>query len=366
MKNLIYLLGLLASSQTLFGQQQIKDENLFHLAGKLYVEGKIHGGVLIAEGNEILYKDAWGIANKSTGTALKGNEQFSINSLGKMFTAILILQLVEEGSLSLDEPLDELLQDFKHPGSSEITLHDLLAHRSGLRDYFLLQLSGQMSQGLNRAEMLEEISKTELKFYPGTKFNYSNTGYVLLGSIIEKYREKPLDQVLKERIFDPLGMNSSKLVYKYDLNKLPQYFLEDGTIMTQGYDIYGGDGAELSTLDDMYKFMLALGSEKLLSKEMWDLAFTPHSLPSEVPEDAWPPPHQNPYGYGFSLMELPYSSNMTARAVGHGGAGIGTNSAIRYLESKRIIITWNNIYKEPSPSDFIDYLAENTPPDQTK
>jgi CubicO group peptidase (beta-lactamase class C family) len=217
-----------------------------------------------------------------------------------------------------------------------------------------------MSEHLTKEEMLSQISKRELKFDPGTKFNYSNTGYVLLGSIIEKYRKKPYGEVLKERIFDPLGMKNTVFVYAYDLNKLPQYFLQDGTIMTQAYDIYGGDGAELSTLEDMYKFMLALGSEKLLSKEMWELAFTPHSLPSEVPSDAWPPPHQNPYGYGFSLMELPFNGNTTAKAVGHGGAGMGSNIAVRYLDSKRIIINWNNIFKNPDLQDIFNYLAGNT------
>ena len=360
MKKMIYLLVILAPFHNIFGQPKVKVEDLSRLVCKLYVEGKIHGGVLIAEGNEILYKDAWGIANKSKGIVLKGDEQFSINSMGKMFTAILILQLVEEGKLSLDDKLDELIPDFNHPRSSEITLHHLLAHRSGLKDYYILQMTGQMSEGLSKEEMLSEISKRELKFDPGTKFNYSNTGYVLLGSIIEKYRKIPLDEVLKERIFDPLSMNNSVLVYKYDLNKLPQYFLEDGTILTQGYDIYGGDGAELSTLEDMYKFMFALGSEKLLSKEMWELAFTPHSLPSEVPADAWPPPHQNPYGYGFSLMELPFNGNTTAKAVGHGGAGMGSNIAVRYLDSKRIIINWNNIFKDPKLSDLFNYLAGNT------
>lgn len=157
MKKLIHLIVILAPFHNIYGQQ--KNENLSQLVCKLYVEGKIHGGVPIAKGGEILYKDAWGIANKFKGIALNGNEQFTINNMGKMFTAILILKLAEEGNLSLNDNLNDMLPDFKHPRSSEITLHQLLAHRSGLSDFFMLQLTSQMSKGLSKGEMLSEISK---------------------------------------------------------------------------------------------------------------------------------------------------------------------------------------------------------------
>ena len=362
--NIIFLnvLLLFVTSTALLGQQTAKTESLSTLIGKLYVNGTLHGGVLVAEGENVLYRDAWGIADKTKRTALTGDEQFTINSMGKMFTAILILQLVEEGKLSLNDKLSDMLPEFEHTKAPEITLHDLLAHRSGLRDYFLLQMTGELPLDLPRKEMYVEIGKRDVKFEPGTKFNYSNSGYILLGAIIEKKRKKTLNEVMHEEIFTPLDMKNTVLAFKFDLSKLPQYFFQDGTTLNESTErgvIYGGDGAEISTLDDMYKFMMALGSENLLSKEMWDLAFTPHSWPSEVPEDAWPPPHQDPYGYGFSIMELPFDGEQTATAVGHGGAGLGSNFALRFLESKRIIVNWNNIYKNPILFDVINYLAEN-------
>ena len=342
----------------IFGQESGK-EPLSDFVGKLYVEGKIHGGVLVANGHEILYKDAWGIARKSTNTALNGNELFSINSMGKMFTAILALQLVEEGVISLEDNLSTLFEDFKHPKSSEITLHHLLSHRSGIRDYFLLQLNGKLSFELSRDEMLVKVSKMDLKFAPGTKFNYSNTGYILLSLIVEKYRNKNFNLVMKERIFDVLEMKNTMPRSDIDPGKLVDYFRSDGSVVKLAADDYGGDGGEISTLEDMHTFMLSLGSDKLLSKAMWTLAFTPHSLPSEAPEDAWPPPHQSPYGYGFSILELPLYDNETAKAVAHGGAGMGTCFALRYLDSKRIIINWNNIFKDPILTDLINYLSSN-------
>ncbi|MCH2214907.1 MAG: beta-lactamase family protein [Flavobacteriales bacterium] len=355
MKNaLLILLTLIA--QLTFGQESTNNA-LSNFIGKLYVQGQLHGGVLVADGQEVVYKEGWGIAKKATHTALDGTESFYINSMGKMFTAILTLQLVDEGIISLEDNLEALLEDFNHPQASQVTLHDLLAHRSGLRDYFLLQLSGEMSFEISKSEMLVEVSKMDLKFEPGNKFNYSNTGYILLSLIVEKYRQKPFYEVMNERIFKVLAMENTYPKYDMDPSQMPDYFSSDGSVDQIGGDDFGGDGGEISTLEDMHKFMAALGSEELLSEKMWTLAFTPHSFPSEVPEDAWPPPHQDPYGYGFSIMELPYTDNTTARAVAHGGAGVGTSFAVRYLESQRIIINWNNMFKNPILVDLIEFLA---------
>lgn len=356
MEKYLWFILLLTLTKMTFAQET-NDNSLSNFVGKLYIEGKIHGGILVANSEEIIYKDAWGIAKKSTNTALDGSELFSINSMGKMFTSILTLQLVDEGIISLDDNLKVLLEDFQHPRVVDITLHDLLAHRSGLIDYFLLQLSGNMPFDISKDAMLVEIGKMDLTFEPGTKFNYSNTGYILLSLIVEKYRQKPFYQVMHERIFDVLEMQNTFPKRELNASQMPDYFKSDGSIEQLSGDDFGGDGGEISTLDDMHKFMVALGSEKLLSQQMWELAFTPHSFPSEVPADAWPPPHQDPYGYGFTIMELPYLDDANAKVVAHGGAGLGTSFALRFVDSERIVINWNNVYKNPILFDIIDFLA---------
>jgi CubicO group peptidase (beta-lactamase class C family) len=356
MKKLFWTSLVILIAQLSLGQRSSQSE-ISNFIGKLYVDGKIHGGVLVAEGETIVCQEGWGIASKADNTVLTGKEMFSINSMGKMFSAILVLQLVDEGVISLDNTLDSLYKDFEHPRASEISLHDLLSHRSGLRDYFLLQLSGKIGFDISKDEMLAEIAGLDLKFDPGTKFNYSNTGYILLSLIVEKYRGKPFYEVMEERVFDVLDMQNTFPRYELDPDQVGDYFRSDGSIADLGGDDFGGDGGEISTLEDMHKFMLALGSEKLLSEQTWTLAFTPHSFPSEVPEDAWPPPHQNPYGYGFGIMELPYDDDTTAKAVCHGGAGMGTSFAIRYVDSERIIVNWNNMFKDPILMDLINFLA---------
>lgn len=141
--------------------QEAKNQDLSNFVGKLYVDGKIHGGVILANGEEIIYKDGWGVARKASNSALDGSEMFSINSKGKMFTSVLTLQLVDEGIISLDDKLDALYEDFHHPRASEISLHDLLAHRSGIQDYFLLRLSGKLPFDLSKNEMLSEVEKID-------------------------------------------------------------------------------------------------------------------------------------------------------------------------------------------------------------
>jgi CubicO group peptidase (beta-lactamase class C family) len=106
----------------------------------------------------------------------------------------------------------------------------------------------------------------------------------------------------------------------------------------------------------MYLFLSALGSEKLLKPDSWELIFTPHSLPSEVPEGAWPPPHQDPYGYGFGLMPVK-ADGKTYTMVGHGGAGYGSNYAGRILGTKKVIVIYNNMMKNPILTDVFQYVA---------
>lgn len=288
---------------------------------------------------------------------LRPEDRFSINSLGKMFTAILIMQLVEEGRLALNDPLTRHLPDFVHPRAGEVTIHMLLSHRSGLPDYFINQLRGVIPMELELPTILETVAGMELDFEPGTMFHYSNTGYVLLGMIVERKNKMPFAQVLEERLFEPLGMDAT--AHDLDLigDRVPDYYMQDGRVVESREGIFVGDGGQTSSLRDLHRFMLALGSDRLLDEKSWDLVFTPHSLPSEVPEGAWPPAHQDPYGYGFTLPQLPYSVESTALAAGHGGAGLGSNYAVRFLDSDRIVIIWNNMAKVPRRMEIFEYLA---------
>ncbi len=325
-----------------------------------YAKGAIHGGILVAEGNKVIYERALGIADYDTGATLEVNQRFTINSQGKMFTAVLVMQLVEEGELALEQSLAEMLPAYAHPRAGDITLHHLLAHRSGLPDYFLrLVLAGV--EGASEAsmhEMLDMVRGMDLDFEPGTMFHYSNTGYVLLGQIVEAKRGAPFAAAMQRHLFGPLGMADSEPAAAARGEGMPDYLSSDGRINGEPPTSYFGDGSEISTLRDMHRFMAAIGSEVLLEPASWELMFKPHSLPTEVPEGAWPPPHMHPYGYGFSITELPFDSTGSATAVGHGGAGFGSsNMAVRFLDSGRIVVNYNTVSKDPMLMDVILHLA---------
>lgn len=328
------------------------------IVSKLYDEGKIHGGILIAEGDRIIYQNAFGMADRTLNIPNSIKTRFNINSMGKMFTAILILQLAEEDSISLSDPISKHLPWFEHPRASEITIHHLLAHRSGLKGYFDEQINGRLDYFITQREVLNKMAQLELNFEPGEGFDYSNTGFLLLGEIIMKYREADYYTVLKDRIFDPLQMVStynSKSTYGPGA---PVYYLGNGDAATPfPHDNYKGDGGSKSTLQDLHKFMLAVGTDKLLKEESWEVMFQKHSLPEEANRQFGA--HFEPYGYGCSILNLPLKGDEKARAIGHGGAGYGSsNFMLKYLDSNRIIIHWNNVFLPPKLFELYEELAK--------
>jgi CubicO group peptidase (beta-lactamase class C family) len=349
---LCVILGLITSLSSYTASEQDVDFNTLMI--QKYMEGAFHGGILYSDSKGEVHQFALGVANPNTGEVLNTKHRFAINSMGKMFTSVLIMQLIEEGKLRLDDSIDKHLPNFEHTKASEITIHHLLSHRSGLPDYFLNQLRGEIPFGLDQSEILERIISMEMDFEPDTAFQYSNTGYILLADIIMKYRSGNFEEILTKYIFSVLGMNQSSVT---DKTKMTAYFSGDGSINYYSDEMeLVGDGQGGSSLKDMYLFLSALGSEKLLKPDSWELIFTPHSLPSEVPEGAWPPPHQDPYGYGFGLMPVK-ADGKTYTMVGHGGAGYGSNYAGRILGTKKVIVIYNNMMKNPILTDVFQYVA---------
>ncbi|WP_053969900.1 serine hydrolase [Mangrovimonas sp. ST2L15] len=325
---------------------------------KLYADGDIHGGILIAEGKQIIYEKAFGMADRNLEIPNTTNTSFVINSMGKMFTAILTLQLVEEGLIRLDDPITKHLPWFKHPKAKDITVHQLLSHRSGLKGYFDEQIDGRLEFFLPQREVLDRMAQLELNFEPNTGYDYSNTGYLLLGELIMKYRQVDYYEVQQQRIFKPLGMvNTYNSISVYGPGA-PVYYLSDGSAATPfPHGNYRGDGGAKSTLHDLHTFMLALGSEQLLKPESWKLMFTEYSFPEEAKRPFGA--HFYPYGYGCGFFELPFSRGKKAIAIGHAGAGYGSsNLMIKFQDHDRIIILWNNEYLNPMPMALFEALAQ--------
>ena len=277
---------------------QDKSKKIDELVTLYNSAGQFNGSALVVENGKVIYRKSFGYANLEWNIPNTSDTKFRIGSVTKSFTAILVLQLAEQGKLNLEGKITDYLPDFPKKTGDKITVNQLLNHTSGLPDFnnvpdfFRMVQSGLLSQN----DIIKRISAYDLKFEPGTKFGYSNDGYELLGAIIEKVTGKSYEQVLQENILKPLKMNNSgysrrNLVlekrasgYRKRLSgyENPLYYVESPA------------AGMYSTADDLYLWEQALYTDALLSPKYKDLMWS-----------------ISPYGnaYGWLVSEKPLEPN---------------------------------------------------------
>src|ERR1044072_802000 len=171
---------------------------------------QFNGIALVAENGKVIYKGAFGMANMEWEIPNTPDTKFRLGSITKQFTATLIMQLVEQGKIKLDGKLSDYLPDYRKDVGEKVTIHHLLTHTSGIPSYTgLPKFFEDVSRNPYKVdEFVKKYASGDLQFEPGSKFSYNNSGYFLLGAIIEKVTGKPYDEVLKEIFFDPFGMKN--------------------------------------------------------------------------------------------------------------------------------------------------------------
>src|SRR5881296_63231 len=256
--------------------QTLDKAKLDQFFDRLAEKNKAMGSLTIAKDGKVLYTRAIGYSRINPKKPLTAANRFRIASITKMFTAAMILQLVEEGKLKLTDTLDKFFPQV--PNAQKITIAQILSHRSGIRNV----RRDQNSQGnvnttpITKDEMLALIAKATPDFEPDSKQSYSNSGYFLLGLIIEKLTGKPYEEALKERITSKIGLKDTYTATgSIDVNKN-----ESLTYLNVGGDwkqvpethpsILFGGGAIVSTPNDLAKFIQALFDGKIVSKENLD------------------------------------------------------------------------------------------------
>lgn len=175
-------------------------------ASAVAAEDSFSGVVLVAKGNRVLLKRAYGLADQQWRIANRADTKFHLGSVGKMFTAAAILKLAEQGRLGLDDPVSKWVPEFALPEASRITLKQLLTHSAGLGDLDVRQIKKPMTG----AEIAATMTQT-LQSRPGERFSYSNGGFVLLQAVVEKATGKPFGQALDGLVFGPAGMTDTGL-----------------------------------------------------------------------------------------------------------------------------------------------------------
>jgi CubicO group peptidase (beta-lactamase class C family) len=207
-KNGVLILLLLVSN---INFAQTKVEQIEELLSTCEAYGKFNGSVLVSDQGKVLYKKGFGLANMEWDIPNQPNTKHRLGSITKQFTAMLILQLVAEGKLDLKAPITTYLPDYPKTSGDVITIHHLLTHTSGIPNYtaFPKFMEDESRNPYTPEEFLKTFADKALDFTPGDKFSYSNSGYFLLGVLIEKLAGKSYEKMLQDKIFIPLNMKDS-------------------------------------------------------------------------------------------------------------------------------------------------------------
>lgn len=244
--------------------------------------GKFSGAILIARDGKVLMSKGYGLASRELNVPNTPQMKFRIGSLTKQFTAMAVMILQERGKLSVRDSVCKYVPDCPQ-GWAEITVHHLLTHTSGIQDLLSFPDFRQtMALPSPVAQTVERFKNKPLDFKPGTKFKYSNSGYVLLGYIIERVSGQSYEAYLQENIFEPLKMSNSgndhnDLIIK---NRAAGYVKRDGAIINAPYidmSIPTGGGSLYSTVEDLFLWDQGLYTEKLVTKKSLAAMFTPYT-----------------------------------------------------------------------------------------
>jgi CubicO group peptidase (beta-lactamase class C family) len=254
--------------------------------GSLVAENKLSGAVLVAKDGVTVASKAAGIANKGTGAPITLDTRFNLGSMNKMFTAVAVAQLAQAGRLSFDDPISKHLPDYPNKEvANKVTIHHLLTHTSGMGLYWNDKFWAQREKLLTVAAHLPLFANDPLAFPPGEKFQYSNSGYMVLGAIIEKVSGQDYYSYVQEHVYQPAGMAETgfyepgkeipNLAIGYTGMSPDGKPLEEARDNTNTREVRGGPaGGGYSTVGDLVKFHVALRSYKLLNEEYTKLVTT--------------------------------------------------------------------------------------------
>lgn len=286
--------------------------------------------ILVARKGGIVYKKAFGNADMELNVPIQPEMVFKLGSITKQFTAVAILQLAEQGKISLQDSIQQYIKDFPSKGHT-ITIENLLTHTSGIPDYMQLDYDDKNAErkDYEPGQIIDIFKMLPLEFEPGTKFRYSNSGYFLLGYIIEIVSEKSFKAYLQENILTPLSLNhtyfdSSNIIIPNRVNGYskegPEYRNADYWSMTIAYSA----GELISNTDDLFKWHQGLYSYKILKKESLEKAFTPYKLKDGTVTE---------YGYGWILKNV-----SGIQSIGHGGAITGFRTNEVYFPAEDLFV----------------------------
>ena len=349
----VILIGLL-NSLNLFSQST--EYKINELINAYAENGQFNGTILVKKEENIIYKNAFGLANREWNIPNTIDSKFQIGSIGKSITAFMTLILVNDGLIDLNATINDYIPDYSGPGKNKATIHQMLTHTSGIPNHGAIpNLSKKRVRWIyDTDQYLELINEVELKFEPGTGFEYSGIAYNLLAIICEKVTKKDFADLLNERLFIPLEMKNTKHDKNLDIDTKRsdgyEYHLLEGYLHPSYIEmcIVKGSGSILTTVEDLAKFNNeCFNTQKLLSKDLYKKMFTPHIKGWQY------------YGYGWWITDK-IIGNDTLTLISHGGSTDGYKAySTRVLEDSIDILLFQNNYYRTELGVKFNYAITN-------
>jgi D-alanyl-D-alanine carboxypeptidase len=311
--------------------------------GRFSKEGGFAGVVLVARGGEVIFEKAYGEARREPSAPNQVSTRFNIASVGKIFTAVLVFQLIEERKLALDGKICDYLPSYPLEQACPITIDQLLTHTSGLGDVMNPRLIRAVDRFQAPQDYIDMFGRDPLTFAPGTRWAYSNFGYAVLGRIVETVEGKSFAEVMSKRVYDRAGMrgathladavNASDVAVPYaSLMPTGRGKLEYGPERDarRFLPLPGPFGCSFATVRDLYAFSQALMAGRLVSKSSLELMVkTNRAGPGDL---------VGHYGYGVmtDLIDgVPY--------FGHDGGVWGVNAVLRMTPENDVVVVLSNV-----------------------
>ena len=290
--------------------------------------------LLVVRDGKIVKQQGYGFANVELQAPVKPETLFQSGSMGKQFTATAVMMLVEEGKISLDDPLTRYFPDA--PASwNQVKVRHLLSHTGGFGDY---PDKFDFRKDYSENELLKIVQDIPLAFEPGSKWSYSNLGYLTLGVLIHKVTGQFYGDFLQERIFRPLGMSTTRIINEADIipNRSAGYELVKGQLKNQEWVSptlnTTADGSLYFSIVDLAKWDAALNERKLLKPSSYDVMWTPVKLSDGNP-------NKDGYGFGWFIHDL-----HGHRLIEHAGAWQGfTTNISRYVDDNMTVVILTNL-----------------------
>lgn len=320
-----------------------KQARLESYVASYYNQGTFNGVVMVAEKGKPILSKGYGYANVEWQVPNTPQTKFLLASISKTFTATMVMKLVDQGKLSLDTKLSDVLKWYRPDVGNKVTIRHLLNHTSGIPNYFGLKrqtvddIMKEFGNGpINKTEFAKKYCMRDLDFEPGTKWMYNNSAYFLLGLIVEEVNGTSYEKALQDLVLNPLGMNNSgdrqpdpyKVIdkmatgymHQFSTFSLPAYWN-----MSTAYSA----GSIYSTLEDLLKYDRAFYSETFLSKASRDAMFTPGL---------------NNYGCGWELREVP----------------VGIDSAMKKVRTHEgFLLAWHTRFYQIPDEQYLIIILSN-------